>query len=288
MGGGLRLTLRRLFSLRGRISRREYLVTGVGLMFFKYAVDTISIYLVAHVVWTPLNYFFPLIGERVSKVGTFPTWFQLALLIWTLPFMWIGVTMTMRRAIDAGKSAAWCAAFFIPFVNYAVMLWLAAVPSSEEMLEDEGVDRTTTADRYRNAIFGALGAVACALAAILVSVYGFGSYGGPLFLGTPFIQGLVCGWSFNRDRIRTDGETNGVVFLSLLIVAGIVFLFAMEGIVCLLMALPLAVVLALMGGCRGQIDCAPPGVGDGVRRPSLRGARGLLRSARVGCACADL
>ena len=172
MGGGLRLTIARLFSLHGRITRREYVAAGVGLMFLKYIVDTVAIYLVAHVWWTPMNYFFPLIGERITKVGQFPTWFQMALLIWTLPFVWIGVTMTMRRAVDAGRSAAWCAAFFVPFINYAVMLWLASLPSSQKVVEEMPYDPPSDADRYRTAIVGALGAVACALAAILVSVFG--------------------------------------------------------------------------------------------------------------------
>ena len=220
-------------------------------MGLKYVIDATAIYLVAHVVWSPVDYFFPLIGAPHIKVAAFPTWFQLALLIWTLPFIWIGVTMMLRRATDAGRSAAWCAAFFVPIINYAVMLWLAALPSQPPKIVPPPT-LVAESDRYRTAIVGALGGTACALAAILVTVFGLNQYGGPLFVGTPFIQGLVCGWAFNRTRLRTSGETITVVWISLLLVAGVMFLFATEGIFCLAMALPLAAILGIMGGMIGR------------------------------------
>jgi uncharacterized membrane protein YhaH (DUF805 family) len=234
------------------VTRREYLTAGFALMLFKYVIDATAIYLVAHVIWTPWDYLFPLTGVHSAPVGSFPVWFQATLLIWTLPFMWIGVTLMMRRAVDAGRSPAWCAAFFIPILNYAVMLWLGALPSAPPKPEPAPPDPAIEQDRFGSAIFGVLGAAAFGLLAILVSVVGFGNYGGPLFLGTPFIQGLVCGWAFNRQRPRSQAETVGVVWTSLFIVGGVVFLFAMEGVICLLMALPIAAVLGIMGGIVGR------------------------------------
>jgi uncharacterized membrane protein YhaH (DUF805 family) len=248
----VRLTLPQLFRVKGRVTRREYLTAGVVLMFFKYVIDATAIYLVAHVTWPPWDYLFPLTGVYSAKVGSFPTWFQLILLIWTLPFVWIGVTLMLRRAVDAGRSPAWCAAFFIPIINYAVMLWLGALPSAQPIPESPAPDPALAADRYGSAIFGVLGAAAFGLLSVLVSVVGFGNYGGPLFLGTPFIQGMVCGWAFNREHARSQAETVAVVWTSLFLVAGIVFLFAMEGVICLLMALPIAAVLGIMGAMVGR------------------------------------
>ena len=252
MGRGVRITLRTLFSVKGRLPRREYLTVGLALMVFKYVVDATAIYLVAHVTWTPWDYLLPLVTVRSSKVGSFPSGLQLSLLIWTLPFIWIGVTMMLRRAVDAGRSPAWCAAFFIPILNYAVMLWLGALPSADVIPESRTPDSSAAADRYGSAIFGVLGAAAFGVLAILVSVVGLKNYGWPLFLGTPFIQGMVCGWAFNRERARSPKETVAVVWTSLLLVGGIVFLFAMEGVICLLMALPIAAVLGIMGAFIGR------------------------------------
>ena len=237
-------------------------------MLFKYVIDATAIYVVAHVFWTPWNYLFPVLGSRPSVVWVFPAWFQFGLVIWTLVFVWIGVTMTMRRAVDAGRSPAWCAAFFIPVINYAVMLWLAVLPSAPARAEPHEPAVAFQVDRYRSAIFGVLGAAAFGLLAILVSVVGFGNYGGPLFIGTPFIQGMVCAWGFNREQPRSATETAAVVWISLLLVAGVVFLFAMEGFLCLLMALPLAAILGIMGGV----------VGRGI---ALRGGRNLVGTAAL-------
>ena len=248
----MRLTLRTFFGVKGRVTRREYLTAGLILMFLKYVIDATAIYLVTHVIWTPGNYLFPLIGVHAATVGLFPSWLQLALLVWTLPFIWIGVTLMLRRAVDAGRSPAWCAAFFIPLINYAVMLWLAALPSASAPTEIRKPDPEAESDRYVSAVFGVLGAAAFGLLAVLVSVVGFKNYGWPLFLGTPFIQGMVCGWAFNRDRARSTKETIAVVWTSLLLVGGVVFLFAMEGVICLLMALPIAAILGIMGGFVGR------------------------------------
>jgi uncharacterized membrane protein YhaH (DUF805 family) len=112
--------LRTLFSLHGRVNRRVYLVTGISLMLFKYVLDASAIYMVAHVVWTPWDYLIPLFSYRAAKIAVIPAGFALIFALWTLPFIWIGVTMMMKRAIDAGKSPAWCAFFLVPILNYAV------------------------------------------------------------------------------------------------------------------------------------------------------------------------
>ena len=51
-------------------------------------------------------------------------------MVFTLPFLWIGVAMCARRARDAGLSVWWSLGFLIPLVNYAVLAALAAWPRS--------------------------------------------------------------------------------------------------------------------------------------------------------------
>jgi uncharacterized membrane protein YhaH (DUF805 family) len=256
--------LRTLFALNGRVSRRDYLVTGITLMVVKYVVDATVIYRVAHVVWTPWDYLIPLVTIKSAKVSAIPGSVGLALIIWTLPFIWIGVTMMMRRAIDAGRSPAWCSGFFIPILNYALMLWLGALPSVPQTKESSIPPQSTVADRYRSALIGLLGATVVALLAVLVSIVAFGTYGVTLFVATPFIQGMVVGWAFNRRETRSWAETTGVVWLSLFLVAGAILLFALEGVLCVAMALPLAAIVALLGGMIGRTIASqrgPAGLG---------------------------
>ena len=116
-------------TLRDPVGPREYLWSGLGLMALKYAVDAGTVWLVLHRVWTPLNYFIPNLAWRETTLRIAPDWFLWGLALWSLPFMWIGVSMTLRRAVDAGRSPWICLLFFLPVVNYGVMLWLAREPT---------------------------------------------------------------------------------------------------------------------------------------------------------------
>ena len=158
MGRGVRIDFRTLFGLHGTIDRRTYLVTGIGLMVAKYIVDAAVIWSTAHIVWTPWDYLVPLLSIKAALVAQIPARVAFGLFLWTLPFIWIGVSMMMRRAVDAGRSPTWCAAFFIPFLNYAAMLWLAALPSVPSTPESLPYNNESAAERYRSAIIGAAGA----------------------------------------------------------------------------------------------------------------------------------
>jgi uncharacterized membrane protein YhaH (DUF805 family) len=252
MGEKVRIDFRTLFSLHGTVNRRTYLATGIGLMILKYLVDATLIGVAAHIVWTPWDYFLPLLSVKGTLIGKIPTWAEFALIIWTLPFIWIGVSMMMRRAVDAGRSPAWCAAFFIPFLNYAAMLWLGVLPSEPLKEERPRTAIENEAERYRSALIGATGALIIGVMAILISVFALKTYGLTLFIGTPFLQGMVVGWAFNRKIVRRGGDTSSVVLLSVLLFGGAIMLFAFEGVLCLAMAFPIAAVVALLGGVIGR------------------------------------
>jgi len=101
-------------------------------------------------------------------------------------------------------------------------------------------------------LIGAAGAVIVGLLAILISVFAVGSYGVTLFLGTPFVQGMIVGWAFNRKALKPDGQTSGVVLLSVMLFGGAMLLFALEGILCIAMAFPIAAGVAMLGGAIGR------------------------------------
>jgi uncharacterized membrane protein YhaH (DUF805 family) len=121
--------LRLWLTLRDPVGLREYLWSGLGLMALKYAVDAGAVWLALHRPWTPLNYFIPSLAWREATLRIAPDWLVWGLVLWSLPFMWIGVSMTLRRAVDAGRSPWLCLLFFLPVVNYGVMLWLAIEPT---------------------------------------------------------------------------------------------------------------------------------------------------------------
>lgn len=239
-----------LFGLNAPVSRRAYLVTGVTLMLFKYALDATLIYTFAGVIWTPWEYLSPAFVTREAFASQ-TDWLLPVLAVLTLPFVWIGLTMSVRRAADAGIAPAFGLAFVLPGLNYAAMIGLACLPSAP-------VEQRTTpptgapASRVQAAIVGVGIGAAIGVAMAAFSVFALRSYGGVLFFATPVVMGAACGWWLNRGAPRGVGPTLGAATLTVLVAGGALLLFAIEGLVCLLMTLPIAWVLALVGALVGR------------------------------------
>jgi uncharacterized membrane protein YhaH (DUF805 family) len=241
---------RRLFSLKEPIDRRFYSLMGFLLMTAKYACDAAIVYAMTGAIWTPLHYVSPLlvVRDEVLKLG--PSWLTFALALWTLPFLWIGVSMTIRRAADAGHSSWLGLLFFVPVVNYFFMVYLAFTPTKRREMKpraDAGVD-----DMLQSALLGVAGGVFLSLGMIALSVLVLRSYGISLFLGTPFIIGATSGWIFNRRTLRSRNATLGVAMFAILISGCAVLLFMLEGAVCIMMATPLAFATAVLGALVGR------------------------------------
>jgi hypothetical protein len=195
--------------------------------------------------------------------------------VWTLPFFWIALSMSVRRAHDAGFSPWLGLLVLVPGLNLLTMLWLAVEPSKaarmkawSEYIEPEHAQPPVDATSAWSAIGGiAIGAL-YATVMIQASVYLLDDYGAVLFFGTPFVTGVAAGYLLNLRESRS-------VALSLSVAAAAVFfsgvallLFAAEGVICLFMAAPIMLPLGMAGGPVGKF------IAD--RRRAIR--RGL-----VGC-----
>jgi len=123
----VRDVVERWFSLTRPVDRGFYAASGFGLALVKYAIDAGIIRYWSGAVWTPIGYLNPSLGARESA-GAPPPWLFWALVVWSLPFYWIGISMTVRRTMDAGLAPGWALLFFLPIVNYLYMLLLCALP----------------------------------------------------------------------------------------------------------------------------------------------------------------
>lgn len=86
-----------------------------------------------------------------------------------------------------------------------------------------------------------------------LSVRTFEQYGWSLFLGLPIVVSFLSAffWCFKRNQ--SFGSAYGVSCLSILALGGLILIFALDGLICLLMALPLALALALIGAALGRL-----------------------------------
>ena len=190
--------LRLWFSPDTAVSPRQYLTHGAALMAVKYAGDVVLVWLLAHRIWTPADY----IESSLSLSSAFPTqgasgWMLPLLGVWTLPFAWIGVSMSTRRAMDAGRSGWLSVLFFVPYVNWLLMLALSVMPGRSELRA--GAPRAFNSIA-RALILGVLAGTLAGVTLLSFGVFVVATYGASIFLGTPFLIGAITGFVLNRMR----------------------------------------------------------------------------------------
>ncbi len=253
--------LRLWFLLRDPVGRRDYAVSGFGLMALKYVVEFAVVGQLTGKLYTPLDFINPLMSAREQFAQGAPDWFGFAWVLWALPFLWIAIGMSVRRALDAGISPWNGLWVLVPFANLIAMLILACLPSAPQTTPLKSVAAPTQAPNRQadvaTTVKAAIGgiAVGALYASVLtqVSVYLFHDYGAALFFGTPFITGVASGYLLNLRTSRSHGLTILVACAALLFGGIAILLFAIEGALCILMAAPIVLPLGIAGAPIGKL-----------------------------------
>ncbi len=252
MSGRIASLLALWFGFDRRVGRAAYAASGASLMAFKYATDAAIFRAATGRVWTPLDYLSPLMKTRSDALAGAPDLVFWLLVLWTLPFLWVGASLTVRRTLDAGLPAACGLLFFVPILNYLWMAVLCALPtdavgaaSSAPLAASDRLD--VRADVRAGALGAAIGFALTAASVLLLR-----SYGAVLFVGTPFAMGFATAHLLNRPLRRSVGETLLASQVAVLLAAGALLLFGLEGMICLAMAYPLASGLAFLGALVGR------------------------------------
>ena len=237
--------LRSLFSFQGRVSRTHYLVAGSVLLALKFVIDRS---IAAHFgqSWHIWSYFFPPAGLSIFGLGASNP--RLYLILWTvaIPFFWIGIALTLQRLRDAGMRLGLVFLFFVPIANLFFFLFLCFAPSVP--CEGSLSPAVSLPARSGTVLAGALLALAVGVLVVYFGTNVLARYGFGLFLAVPFFTGFIASWALNASEIHSLGSTIGIsaavpVFIGLALIG-----FRLEGIVCLLMAIPLALPFSIAGG----------------------------------------
>lgn len=246
--------LRLWFGFSEPVGRGTYFRHGLGLTAFKYAVDALLIWRFAGRMWTPLNYLSPLLSTRTELLRAAPPWLLPLLVAFALPFLWIGVSMSLRRAVDAGLSPWIALLFFVPGLNLLLMAALSLAPPK---FADWHVAAAPPAppvdDRLKSAMLGVAASLGITLVTVGVGIYLRRSYSAGIFLGVPFTIGYISSYIYNYRSARPTGQSIMIALASVTIAAGALILFALEGVVCTVMALPIALAIAFPGAVLGRV-----------------------------------
>lgn len=247
-----------LLNPAGRVSRGPFLAAGVVLAVIKLTLDYLITTGVFHGSWRPSEYIWsksPFV--TVTEGRDLHQYFTLLLI--AAPFAWAGVCLCCKRLRSAG-AAVWLALFFfVPIAKWFLFAILAALPEQEA----ESASRPKIPAGSWLAWSGATplrsAVVACVLTTVLglllawVSVHVLRAYGSTLFLATPFMLGLITSVVYGAAEPRGVKESVVTSLLALLIIAICLLAVAIEGVICLLMAAPIAIMLNVLGCWIGHI-----------------------------------
>src|SRR5215510_2211863 len=118
-----------IWSWHGRIGRQRYLLTGLILFALKHNIDRLLAIWFGY-PWGPFNYlvFYSRHDNGISDLSLPDAMFYALLLLVALPFIWIGVVLTLRRLRDADLPLWLLVLFFVPLINLIFFVILAAIP----------------------------------------------------------------------------------------------------------------------------------------------------------------
>ena len=245
-----------IWSWRGRVGRARYLVTGLILLAVKHNIDRLLAALFGY-PWGVFSYWALETPEGIVRLKPHDATFYALLLVIALPFIWVGTVLTLRRLRDSDLPLWLVVLFFLPLINLIFFGILSAVPSSPSSDKPSRlaarIGRLIPESEFGSAVFGVVVTVFLTALEIVFTANGLGNYGWGLFVGIPFFLGLSSTMIYSFHRPRALGMCLMVATIATGLVGATLFALAIEGIICLAMALPLALMLALFGSFIGWV-----------------------------------
>ncbi len=245
-----------IWTWRGRVGRARYLVTGLVLLAVKHNIDRVLAALYGY-SWGLFKYWVFETPGGIAHLKQVDATFYALLLLIALPFIWIGTVMTLRRLRDADLPLPLVVLFFLPLLNLIFFAILSAVPSSPSTDKPSRLSariaRLIPEGEFGSAVFGVVATVFLTALEIAFTTNGLGNYGWGLFVGIPFFLGFSSTLIYSFHRPRSLAKCLAVAATAVGSVGAALFALAIEGFICLAMALPLALVLALFGSFIGWV-----------------------------------
>jgi len=249
-----------LWRWQGTIDRKSYAIAGCSAFVLKYFLDKVVAGLVFERTWYLWSYWQPLGPDtRVNAIHPDARTFAATLLTLAIPFIWLGVTLTVQRLRDAGQPVWLVVLFFVPVINLLFFLLLCAMGSHSAPAQREAAPwpETRALDRWipRSTLGAAAASIGVAIAiGSMFTVLGtqvLESYGWGLYVALPFCLGLFSVLVYSYHEPRTFGSCMGVSLAPIALLGGVLIVVAIEGLLCILMAAPFALALAALGGTLG-------------------------------------
>ena len=187
-----------LWRFDGTVNRGTYALVGFLGFAIKHNLDRLIASLLGF-RWGIWNYWIPFEDlTRPSNLLPRDRSLIYLLLLTALPFVWIGLTLTVKRLRDAGQPLWLTALFFAPIVNLLFFAILCVLPSGAGASQPAQGAMLQTATRFwpesrtGSAALGAGFAALIGVAITWIDLHLLGNYGLTLFVAVPFAMGYIA------------------------------------------------------------------------------------------------
>ncbi len=258
----MKITFAELWRSSGTIDRGPYALVGLIGFTLKHNLDRLVATYVFHRPWGLFNYWVPVRDvARITALHSGDARFLETMIVLALPFIWVGVALTTKRLRSANLPSPLVLLFFVPFLNLLFFLLLCLVPARNlattelrtEWPKGSAFARIIPESVLGSAAISLLFTVPAGLAMVLIGVQLLTNYGWGLFVALPFTMGFTAALIYGLRQPRSLGGCVGVACLSTALLGLALLALAVEGIFCLVMAMPIALPLAAIGGTFGYL-----------------------------------
>lgn len=260
----MKIKLSDFWRLNGTIGRVPYACAGLIGFAIKLCLDRYVAHRFFDRDWDLSNYLVPTGGmHAITSLSKPDAAFFATMLAMSLPFIWVGLALTLRRLRDSGLPSWMVVFFFAPFINLIFFALLSVLPPGASPARSEEEARWNRPPPEEPG--GSLGlalilSLVFGVAATALGVSFFKQYGWSLFVGLPFSVGLVAVLVYGSRRSRSCACCVSVALMAVMLYGVVLIGLAMEGLICILMASPIALALAALGGFVGYaIQWRPSG-----------------------------
>jgi uncharacterized membrane protein YhaH (DUF805 family) len=242
--------MRSLFVFEGKIQRLPYLVGALATFFSQHVV----VFLAAQGRPPTLDGWFWLVPLRSLVTLERPSNLMLLLaLAYLLAAAWALAALSFRRAADADIDEGVAALTIAPIVQIPIVLFLCLMPS--QAARDRapiGAQGGVEGSLWPAAAQGVVAGMALTLFAVAVGALVFGTYGFGMFVASPFVIGAATAYFANRRADIGGSRTASLVAGATTLGGAALILAALEGLICIILASPLAFLAAFIGGLFGR------------------------------------
>ncbi|CAM2011017.1 SRPBCC family protein [Acanthopleuribacter pedis] len=163
------------------------------------------------------------------------------------------LVLAEARLRDCGMSRFSLILLLVPYINMLYVVLLMFFPAREALpaeTDDDELNPPPSGTLFLESSVMALAAsVIFGIGSVVILASFGGHYGWTLFMGIPFVSSFlaVALQLKNRSTYLSWAGAMTIAFTTTALLGGLLVLFAIEGLICVLMYLPLAFFLAMLG-----------------------------------------